>query len=513
MNGPAAASAPARVSAPGAARAADPARHGLTLRAKGALAFVVLALYVVLVGWFVNVERHKLLLMVDELEQVHRTEEQLVQMNMSLARTMLTVNENFAEPDLYSVVAPVIMELEAVRAASNALQGPNPRVVILANALHAFANDLARQPSRGVLALARGTLQELAGEVAQVTRRERVRKLELLDDYRYTYDRVTLESMGLSLLGMIVFGAVTALFFSRLAWDIRKLEGRARAIVRGYRGKPLDVTRSDEVGSLMRAVNKMQADLREGEKQLEVGRQQHFHREKMAAVGSLAAQLAHEINNPISAIAGIAQSIAESRESHQCPNLGVACQPELILEQAKRISSITRQISDFSVPRSVESELLDLNSLVRSTCNFVRYDRRFRGIELETELDPELPAVHAVGDHLTQVLMNLLINAADAMEGAALAGRPRITVSTRLARDRVLLRVADNGKGMDAETARRAFDEYYTTKPLGKGTGLGLAVCRSLVEQGRGTITLSSLPGEGTTVDVRLPLDAPLQAG
>jgi signal transduction histidine kinase len=313
-----------------------------------------------------------------------------------------------------------------------------------------------------------------------------------------------------SLFGIIVFGLVSAAFLSRLALDIGELKARALAIVKGYRGSPLEVNRGDEIGSLMASVNSIQDELRQRETQIELERQQRFHREKMAAVGSLAAAVAHEINNPIAAIAGVAEAIQDQCRGEHCPNLGQSCRPGLILEQARRVSSITRQLAEFSAPPSQGAQLTDLNGLVRNTLSFVSYDRRLRGVQLDTELDVTLPAVTLVEDYLTQVLMNLLLNAADAQEGR---NDKRILVMTQAQPDGVVLQVKDNGSGMDAETLAHAFDEYYSTKPSGKGTGLGLAVCKSLMESMGGEITLNSEPGAGTTATLRIPFTAPETEG
>ena len=481
-------------------------RHaGLSLKVKGILSFAALVLYLVTGGIFVEAEARKLLQLVDDLERVHRAEEHLLQVNMSMARTMLVVNLAFSNEDPATTVPATVTEVEATRALLQPLEGTHPRVLVLSHQLEALVKDLLAQPGRGVLAVARGTLRELLAELDSITTATREQKLLLLDDYRVSYDRVTLRSLAFAVLGIIVFGTLTALFFSRLTWDIRKLEGRALDIVNGYRGAAIEVTRGDEIGSLMQAVNQMQHDLRERERHIERTRQEKFHREKMAAVGTLAAQLAHEINNPIAAISGIATVIHEVRQSHHCPNHHVVCQPELILEQTRRISTITRQIADFTRPQAHRPELLDVNQLIRSACGFVSYDRRFKGIDLRTELDPELPAVRAVADHLTQVLMNLLFNAADALEGMA-APRDGIVVSTRATPAEALIEVADDGHGMDADTLARVFDEYFTTKPTGKGTGLGLALSRELIRDAGGTLTLDSTPGKGTLARIVLPL-------
>jgi signal transduction histidine kinase len=249
----------------------------------------------------------------------------------------------------------------------------------------------------------------------------------------------------------------------------------------------------------------MQQELRRRESQVELSRQQHFHKEKMAAVGSLAASVAHEINNPLAAIVGIAESIDAECQSTHCRRRGDNCHPALILDQARRVMQITRRISEFSVPQSQEPELLDVNGILRSTCNFVAFDRRFRLLELATEFDSNLPAVYGVADHLVQVAMNLLINAADALKDRT-EPLPKILVQTRRSDDCVLVEITDNGTGIEEVILGLVFNEYFTTKGPGHGSGLGLAVCRSLIRDAGGDITIASKLGIGTSVTVFLPI-------
>jgi signal transduction histidine kinase len=229
----------------------------------------------------------------------------------------------------------------------------------------------------------------------------------------------------------------------------------------------------------------------------------------MAAVGSMAAAIGHEVNNPIAAIAGVAQyMIDETRgDDHRSSRLAHDFGTQ-ILRQTERISVIMRQLANLTRSHSPEPELLDLNSLVQSTCSFISFDRRFRGIEFEYALDHELPAATVVADHVTQILMNLLINAADAMEATPKDGQSRIRVSTQLADGDVHLAVADTGHGMTPEVMARAFEESFSTKPAGRGRGIGLFLCKALVEQAGGAIELASKPGAGTTVSLRLPIAA-----
>ena len=315
----------------------------------------------------------------------------------------------------------------------------------------------------------RAALREAVAAMDRATVQVRAHRQDLNALYRARYDQVSLISIGLSIAGMLVFGALMLLFLTRLGWDLRRLQDRALAVAKGYRGPALAVTRDDEIGALERSVNRMQQELVERETQVELARCKEFHREKMAAVGALAAQVAHEINNPIAVIAGIADAIGETR----------------IAEQARRVAGITRQIAEMSSPQPAERQLLDLNGLIENACALARYDRRLRNVNVELTLDRgSTTAVHAVGDHLTQVLMNLLTNAGDAIDEMGVPGRIRVATKRRR-RFGSCLPWRTTVHGMDERTRGRAFDEFFTTKPQGKGCGIGLALARPPAARGR----------------------------
>jgi signal transduction histidine kinase len=128
-------------------------------------------------------------------------------------------------------------------------------------------------------------------------------------------------------------------------------------------------------------------------------------------------------------------------------------------------------------------------------------------VSLQHELAGDLPALFVVSDHIVQVLMNLLINAADALEGREQQA-PTIVVGTRLVGASVMLTIVDNGPGIASENLGRVFDPHFTTKPPGRGSGLGLSLCRNLVQQDGGEIQVESVPGHGTTVKITLPVPA-----
>jgi len=464
-------------------------------------------IFTIVAGIVINIERATLSATVQQLEAVHVEEEYQVALNMSVARAILVVNDNFYSDDLATAARNISIEIDTVISGLDRTAAHYPALPGDIAGLKATLEALNRPSSRSVLGEARSHLHKLVVDLDGMTVDIRSRKRELLERYRNTFDKLSLEWTLTAAFGIIFLGSMVMLFVTRLSWDIQRVQDRALAIIDGYRSEPLTVTRNDELGSLMTAVNTMQQELRHREIQLEVGRQQRFHQEKMAAVGSLAAAVAHEINNPLSAIVGAAQVMSDMRNSNSCQDPLAMCHPEMMMEQARRVMAITRQISEFSRPQSAAPELLDLNNLIRSTARFVGFDRRFSTIEVALDLDLQLPAVYAVGDHVTQVMMNLLINAADAQEGQ-IGRKPHITLATRYELGRVIINVADNGIGMDAATLAQVFQEYFTTKPPGKGSGIGLAVSRSLIEMNGGDISIASEPNVGTTVTVQLPLEA-----
>lgn len=484
----------------------DSGSPGLSLRTKALLAFGALVLYLSTVAVLVEQQRQQLRAVVTELTAVHRLDENLVQAHMAAAHAILGVHDSLLSPSREQALGGLLLDTDDVETrlaplALGLLEGK-----VLQAQLGAAVANVRKSPSLEHLYTLRDALYRTASQLGEVRARVRTRETGLVQSYERSYDSITWMSLVLGMLGIAVFGALVTLFFARLVADIRGLELRAGEIVAGKRGPPSPVTRHDELGGLMQAINGMAGQLSQREQALELSRRTTVHHEKMAAVGSLAAGIAHEIGNPIAAISGVAQSICAARSAQHCPH-ELGCQPELILEQTRRIAAITREIADFAAPKPDEPQLTDLNALIRSSCSFVRYDRRYSHIDLELALDTQLPAAYVVADKLVQVLMNLLINAADAMDEVA-ERKPRVKVSTACVDGVVRLEVQDNGCGMDAGVKQRAFEPFFTTKAAGKGTGLGLPLCRSLVEGMGGSVAFESEAGQGTRVELRLPLAA-----
>jgi signal transduction histidine kinase len=492
--------------APAAAAGGEPPiPPGLSLRAKAIVMFAALGLFIAATVISVGQQRRALIGLADELEHLHVAESALGRVNAAAASAVLKVNGDISLADPREVATSVAVEVEGMVPGLRSLHEIWAGGEAHARRLEERLRVVRASGSRADLLDLRGEVNGLVARLGQASMEVKARKDRLWDGYRAKYDEITLTLFTMTVTGFVSFGAIVMFFFTRLARDIRRLADRAIEVVGGDRGDPLPVSRGDEVGRLMDSVNRMQAILRRREQELEVTRQQRFHQEKMAAVGSLAAAVAHEINNPISAIQGVAESILGTCEKEDCSNLGKRCHPDMILQHTRRIAQITRQLGDLTSRRSDEPEWIDINNLLRSTVGFLSFDRRLRHAQVELDLDPQVPAAWAVPDHVTQIAMNLILNAADAL--AEVRDRPAgVRVSSRHAGPFVSFTVADTGCGMTPEVLARAFDEAFTTKPVGRGSGIGLFMCKALVERSGGRIAVASEPNVGTRVDVDLPL-------
>ena len=221
--------------------------------------------------------------------------------------------------------------------------------------------------------------------------------------------------------------------------------------------------------------------------------------EKLAAVGQLAAGVAHEINNPLTTILANAQLLQRKlppQEKDLQEMVG------LIIQASDRASQAVRDLLDFARRERYELALTDINETMQRTISLMGHELGSRSISLEFDPAPDLPAVMASEDHLQGVWLNLLINAIDAIE----PGPGTIHIKTGKVGDTIQVEVTDNGMGIPPEHISHIFEPFYTTKDPGHGTGLGLSVCHQIITRHGGQIQVSSQPGVGTTIMVNLPL-------
>lgn len=247
-----------------------------------------------------------------------------------------------------------------------------------------------------------------------------------------------------------------------------------------------------------RTVEAQVVALREANRSLAEARESAIRQEKLATVGQLAAGVAHEIGNPLAALLGYMQLIRGRSEARALESY-----VEPMEHEARRIDRILRDLLDFARPaRSVSGPAVALvQRTIERTARLLEPQKRFHHVEIQLDLAADLPPVRAEEHQLGQVLVNLFLNAADAMGGGG-----RIAVSARQEGDRVILTVRDTGPGIAPDQLPHLFDPFFTTKSPGEGTGLGLSICHSLVESFGGSITAANVPGGGAQFRIELPI-------
>jgi len=235
------------------------------------------------------------------------------------------------------------------------------------------------------------------------------------------------------------------------------------------------------------------------EKQLQDTHLQLVQSEKMASVGKLAAGVAHEINNPLGGILIYASLMLEDMPEEDPRRSDI----KRIVQETTRCKEIVKSLLEFGHQSGPKLEPVDINRTIVDGLFFLENQAIFHNIEIIKDLDSLLPRVMGNASQLKQVFMNMVVNAADAM-----AGKGKLIIKTRLNKDKSLVNVefSDTGVGIPEENLSKIFDPFFTTKEVGKGTGLGLAVCYGIAEKHGGRIDVESRIGKGTTFRIILPV-------
>jgi two-component system NtrC family sensor kinase len=307
---------------------------------------------------------------------------------------------------------------------------------------------------------------------------------ELVDDFRR---RVLLIS-GATILLAILIAIPLARSITR---PLTVLAAATRKVARGDWSVRVPVLGQRETSILARSFNTMVETLEEAQDQL-------VQQEKLASVGQLAAGVAHEINNPLGSVllyADILRKETPDDDQQQKDDLG------LIMAEATRCKTIVNDLLNFARQNEVLAQATNLNTLLQELVTEVGKQEVFQGIELLTDLAPELPSIEADPLQLRQVFLNLMKNAAEAMPDG---GRLTLHTWKGPGPDSVTVEVQDTGTGISEENMKEIFTPFFTTKPIGKGTGLGLAIIYGIVKMHRGQIAVESEEGRGTTFTITL---------
>ncbi|HPG38594.1 MAG TPA: PAS domain S-box protein [bacterium] len=226
-------------------------------------------------------------------------------------------------------------------------------------------------------------------------------------------------------------------------------------------------------------------------------RQQLIQSEKLSAVGTLAAGIAHEVGSPLNSISSLTQLL-----SFKVDDEDVKDKITLIRQNIDRISRTVKTLVDFSKPIAHNVEMIYLNSVIEHVIRIIKYDKRLKHQNIETVLEPKIPLVTASFDQVLQVFINICLNAADAMENVQ---NGTLIIKTWFDAEKVYTSITDNGSGIPEDKIAHIFEPFYTTKAKGKGTGLGLWVSYNIISSFNGTISVDSRQGEYSTFTIALP--------
>jgi two-component system NtrC family sensor kinase len=326
----------------------------------------------------------------------------------------------------------------------------------------------------------------------------------------YVYFGITLLAMGL-----VSFVAMTVA--NKISKPIRAMADAARKIANGDYSQKVEVASDDETGFLANNFNTMVSELvrahqelRESAETLERKVEQRttelramqahlIQSEKLAGVGKLAAGVAHEINNPLTCVLTNSSLILADLPADDPRREDL----QAVVDETLRCRKIVKGLLDFARQTKPQKQQLDINKVAEDVVTLVRNQASFQNIAIRTDLDSGIPPVHADADQMRQVVLNIILNAADAMpQGGEIRVRSLFESKT----NQVMLRISDTGPGIPVEIQDKLFEPFFTTKKT--GTGLGLAIAYGIMERHKGSLKIESSVGHGTTIIVTLSTDA-----
>ncbi len=331
---------------------------------------------------------------------------------------------------------------------------------------------------------------------------------------------------------VVLGGVVISIIFGGLIWmmvyrPVKKLTVGTHHVAEGDLDFKIDVSSRDEMGELASSFNQMTLELKRANEEitdwtktlesrveqktaeLQRAHQRMIQIERMASMGQLAAIVAHEINNPLAGILTYARLLMKRMASNDLrPEV---CQDmredlDIIASESARCGEIVKGLLQFARQGNRNYQPTDVNKLITESLRLVKHKTHLLGVETTTVLEENMPQVACDGQEIKQALVAILINACEAVasEGGQIEAGSRYLPDS----DAVEIWIRDNGVGMDQETLQHIFEPFFTTKEQGKGVGLGLAAVSGIVSQHSGDITVQSTQGEGTTVNIRLPVSA-----
>ena len=324
--------------------------------------------------------------------------------------------------------------------------------------------------------------------------------------------------LTITVLGVVLVLLLSYLIAGNITRPLKRIASVTRKVANGDLSQEVDITSRDEMEDVANSFNQMIRKLKRAREELELwgkkleqkveqrtqelkeAQDQILRSERLAALGRLSAGVAHEMNNPLSGILLFTQSLLKKTRDNPSVQEDLA----VIEQEIIRCSRIVRSLLDFARETKPKKAATQINSVIENTLRLVEHQADFHNIQITKELSSDLPPISLDANQIQQVLMNIILNAADAMsEEGTLVIKSQLSLQD----DSIQITVADSGCGIPKEVIDRIYDPFFTTKEQKKGTGLGLAVSYGIIKKHQGFILVESEVGKGTTVTIKLPLN------
>jgi len=304
--------------------------------------------------------------------------------------------------------------------------------------------------------------------------------------------------LGIALAGIVVALIISYFLANGILKPINRLVFASRQLAQGDWEQKVRIKSHDEIGQLGVTFNFMADSIKAREDELKQRTQQTImESERLATIGQLAAGVAHEMNNPLGGILLYSNLLLEKTKEDDLARADL----QRIVTETERCQKIVQGLLDFSRQTELEMVAVDVNKIVKNTLELVTNQKIFHNIQLIIELDSNLPKVKVDVGQMQQVFVNIILNAAEAMNG-----RGSLIVSSNIVNNEfVEVKFEDTGPGISLDIQKKIFDPFFTTKPRGKGTGLGLSIAYGIVRNHNGSIEVQSKEGKGSTFIIKIP--------
>ena len=322
-----------------------------------------------------------------------------------------------------------------------------------------------------------------------------------LHEKKVMQERLTL----LSLMGILLCSLLIWVLIRRITRPLRELRNSVEAVGRGDFSQRIEVHSNDEYGELATVFNQMMenlnashAEIQRTLQRLKSTQDQLVQTEKLSAIGKFVAGVAHELNNPLTGVIGFSEMLQDTGiNEHQQNYLN------RIIDSAERCHKIVQSLLSFSRRRRPERTSVNINQLIETTIEIFKYELPVSNIEVTSNFSPDLPSLRIDPHQIQIVFLNILNNARQAIESQQTSGL--ICITTELVEGHVRISFRDNGPGIQRKTYHKDSDPFFTTKPVGEGTGLGLSLAYGIIYEHGGTISARNNDDHGVTFVIELP--------